>query len=123
MSRIFTESRFRVESKVKAFVLPKPSRSPVIAGADAADSDSPWIVADPAFAAECGDAFREIRSALSAVLTLFGGPSPTRGDDPPGAAARPHKLELLTVISNRRSTDWLPRKPVDPEEVPYPAAA
>jgi len=123
MSRIFTESRFRVESKVKAFVLPSTRRLQAITDADLPDSDSPWIAADPAFAAECGDAFREIRSALSAVLSLFGGPGPTRGDDHPGAAARPHRLELLTVISSRRSTDRMPNKPAGPEEIPYPAAA
>jgi hypothetical protein len=127
MSRIFTESRFRVESKVIAFVLPKASRSRANSESNAPDSDlpdsnTPWIAADPAFATECGDAFREIRSALSAVLTLFGGTSP-RGDDSPGAAARPHKLELLTVVSNRRSTDWLAKCPAEQEEIPYPAAA
>jgi hypothetical protein len=133
MSRIFAESHFRIESKVKAFVLHKPSCLRAIAdsgspdsdlpGSNSPDSDSPWIASDPAFAAECGDAFREIRLALSAVLSLFGGPNPTRGDDPPGAAARPRKLELLTVISNRRSNDWHGKKPADQEEIPYPAAA
>jgi hypothetical protein len=133
MSLIFIESRFRVESKVKAFVLPKPSRPRAIneprsleltsPGLDLPESDSPWIAADPAFATECGDAFREIRSALSAVLSLFGGPSPTRGNDPAGAAPRPHKLELLTVIATRRSTDWRAQRPADREEIPYPAAA
>ena len=65
MSRIFTESRFRVESKVKAFVLPSTRRLQAITDADLPDSDSPWIAADPAFAAECGDAFREIVNSLS----------------------------------------------------------
>src|SRR5580698_6151898 len=119
MSLIFIESRIRVESKVKAFVLPKPSRPRAIDELDSPESDSPWIAADPAFATECGDAFREIRSALSAVLSLFGGPSPTRGNDPAGAAPRPHKLELLTVIATRRSTDWRAQRPADREEIPY----
>jgi hypothetical protein len=123
MSRICAESHFRIESKVKAFVLPMPRRSRAVADSDSPDSDSPWIAADPAFAAECGDAFREIRSALSVVLALFGGPGPTRGDDPAAAAARPQKLELLTVVSSRRSTDRLAPKPADREEIPYPAAA
>jgi hypothetical protein len=133
MSLISIESRFRVESKVKAFVLHKPSRSRAVASLDSPDSesrdsnsphsDSPWIAADPAFAQECGDAFREIRSALSAVLSLFGDHNPTRGNDPAGAAPRPHKLELLTVISTRRSNDWHGKRPANQEEIPYLAAA
>jgi hypothetical protein len=88
------------------------------------DSDAPWIAVDAGFAAQRTDLYRGIRLMVLAVLNLFGGHRPTRGDDTPGRAARPLKVETLDAIAKRPSAvHAFERLPVDPENFPCAAAA
>jgi hypothetical protein len=116
MARIFPANRFRIERKSQPLMM--PSRT---VKADP-DSSSPWIAADTEF--QRNDMYQGIRLMVLAVLNLFSGHRPTRGDDPGVGAARPLKMELLNAIAERRLTSRaFERRPADPEKFPYAAAA
>ena len=88
------------------------------------DCDSPWIAVDAEFAAQRTDLYQGIRLMVLAVLNLFGGHRPTRGDDPLGGAARPFKMERLDAIATqRRAGCALECVPPEAEKFPYAAAA
>jgi hypothetical protein len=115
MIRVFPSNRFSViEPEAEPLTMPAPASTLVDE-----DSDSPWIAVDSEFAAQRTDMYRGIRLMVLAVLNLFGGHRPTRGDDPLGGAARPFKVERLNVIADRS----FERLPANREEFPYAAAA
>jgi hypothetical protein len=110
-----------IERKAQPLVMPPP-REPL--GENGDESDSPWIAVDSGFAAQCADMYEGIRLVLLALLTFFGGRTPTRGDDPPGGVARPWKIELLDAIAGRRqSRRIVEHRPAANKEFPYAAAA
>jgi hypothetical protein len=114
----FPSNRLQTERKAQTLTMPAP-RTFVDQ-----DSDSPWIAVDSEFAAQRTDLYRGIRLMVLAVLNLFGGHRPTRGDDPLGGAARPFKVERLNAIAKRRpAIRALERISVDPEKFQHAAAA
>lgn len=119
MLRTFPSSGFRIERKAQPLIMPA-CRTALAEG----DSDSPWIAVDAEFAAQRADLYQGVRLMVLAVLNLFGGHRPTRGDDPHGGAARPWKMERLDAISRQRQASRaFERRPPSPENAPYAAAA
>ena len=121
MIHTFPAKPSSVERTAKPLVMPPPRERQAL---EAEESNSPWIAVDPGFATQSTDLYQGIRLVLLALLTFFGGPKPTRGDDPPGAVARPFKIEMLDAIAGRRSfRRTLETAPAKCEEIPYAAAA
>jgi hypothetical protein len=97
MTLTFPSNRLSIERRPQILTMPAPRASSIDR-----DSESPWIAVDSEFAAQSTDLYRGIRLMVLAVLNLFGGHRPTRGDDPLGGAARPFKVERLNAIAKRR---------------------
>jgi hypothetical protein len=118
MPRTFPSNLLRMQRKAESLLMPAPQAALVDGDAE------PWIAVEAEFAAQRTDPYQRIRLMVLAVLKLFGGHRPTRGDDPPGGAARPFKIERLNAIANRRQAGIaFERMPANPKHVPYAAAA
>jgi hypothetical protein len=121
MIHTFPARPIPIERKAKPLVMPPPREWQE---QETDESNSPWIAVDPGFATPSTDLNRGISLVLLALLDFFGGRKPTRGDDPPGAEARPFKLEMLNAIAGRRSSRRsLEAAAAQCEEFPYAAAA
>ncbi len=118
MPRTFPSNLLRMQRKAEPLIMPAPQAALV-------DGDcEPWIAVDAGFAAQRTDPYQRIRLMVLAVLNLFGGHRPTRGDDPPGGAARPIRIERLNVVANRpQAVIAFERSPANPKNAPYAAAA